>query len=62
MGCSSCRDGWLINMDSDPSRYDPNYPIYFFDEKHGAELEARPNLEGSKDDSDARRNTEDRRG
>ena len=33
-----------------------------FDEKHGAELEARPDRETSKDDTDARRNTEDRRG
>ncbi|MPZ92267.1 MAG: cytochrome c oxidase subunit I [Actinobacteria bacterium] len=33
-----------------------------FDEKHGAELEARSDREESKDDTDARRNTEDRRG
>ena len=52
MGCSSCRDGWLINMDSDPSRYDPAYPIFFFDDRTETDFvrachTCRPHKEGT---------------
>ena len=52
MGCSACIDGWLVNMDSDPSRYDPAYPIFFFDDRTETDFvrachTCRPHKEGT---------------